>query len=277
MRTPLDVVQPEGGSSDQEKMGFVEQYYKLLPSGYYRISVYPQKKVAESVSMLSTNTFSAQSTNPRIPRPRFAPSTPSNILTYRTMRNHAFRVAWDPRSLNNFLELSDDKLSVKRTEHSQNHPFHKMRFGLLPQAVGYEYLSRQCYFEVRLSAYHGSTVTVAVACNNMRRNDSSEACRFGMNDRSWALACHRHQCLFAHDGRGVRIPAAGDLVGVFVDPQAGILSFYRQSSDELDTVCDLVHTVRTTFAKPLVAGIGLERVGSTAEFCQRMFGNGTTE
>ncbi|TNN32868.1 Tripartite motif-containing protein 16 [Liparis tanakae] len=55
--------------------------------------------------------------------------------------------------------------------------------------------------------------------------------------------------------------ASAALLGVYLDPRAGVLSFYSVS----DTMT-LLHRVQTTFTQPLYAGLWLNSYGATAEF-----------
>ncbi|XP_033838759.1 E3 ubiquitin/ISG15 ligase TRIM25-like [Periophthalmus magnuspinnatus] len=182
------------------------------------------------------------------------------VPNYSLITKYARKITWDPRSANDKLLLSKENLSVKRMPYKQNHQHHPARFTDLPQVVSKETLSgcASCH----LYTVHDNVITVAVAYKDIRRDGSSNDCSFGMNNKSWALECFHHQrrCVFWHNGKGVEIEIPlRSYVYVFVDYRAGILSFYQSG------LTDAIYTVKTTFTQPLVVGVRLDSIFSTAE------------
>ncbi|XP_020772913.2 E3 ubiquitin/ISG15 ligase TRIM25-like [Boleophthalmus pectinirostris] len=174
---------------------------------------------------------------------------------------------WDPQSLNDNLLLSDNNFCVRRMAYKQNHRHHPARFTDVPQAVSKETLDDCSFWEVSLR--RDNVITFGVAYKDIRRNGSdsdSDNCSFGKNNQSWALECFQRgqRCVFWHNGKGVEIQKGVFNLCVFVDPRAGILSFYRRSFCD-SSAGDHIYTLRTTFTQPLVAGVRLDDVNSSAE------------
>uniref|UniRef100_UPI0037E912A8 E3 ubiquitin/ISG15 ligase TRIM25-like n=1 Tax=Semicossyphus pulcher TaxID=241346 RepID=UPI0037E912A8 len=114
------------------------------------------------------------------------------------------------------------------------------------QVLSRESLTRRCYWEVEWS---GTAVSVAVTYNCMRGALHERA--FGYNDKSWALACLKGTYQFRHNNTRTSISGPqSSRVGVYLDHNAGVLSFYSVSE-----TMTLLHTVQTTFTEPLYAGL----------------------
>ncbi|XP_047668743.1 tripartite motif-containing protein 16-like [Tachysurus fulvidraco] len=124
-----------------------------------------------------------------------------------------------------------------------------------------ESVSGPCYWEVEWSGVNG--VHIAVSCDDISRNGSSNVCVFGCNDKSWSLLCQSSGYSFLHNNQETKIPvnSSSSTIGVFVDYKAGTLSFYSVS----DTM-KLIHKVHTTFTQPLYPGFGLNTY-STVKLC----------
>ncbi|XP_059914733.1 E3 ubiquitin/ISG15 ligase TRIM25-like isoform X2 [Gadus macrocephalus] len=126
-----------------------------------------------------------------------------------------------------------------------------------------ESLTGRHYWEVK---WRAGFVTI-----NVGYKDSSwDHQGFGKDRQSWALIIQPNIVQFQHDRIPIRIPGPPpSRVGVYLDYRAGTLCFYSIS----DTMT-LLHKVKTTFTKPLYAGLWLDglwlvglRTGGTAEFC----------
>ncbi|XP_053186045.1 tripartite motif-containing protein 16-like [Scomber japonicus] len=129
------------------------------------------------------------------------------------------------------------------------------------QVLSRESLTGRCYWEVEWS---GRGFYVAVTYKGISRKGDSDTCRFGGNDKSWALRCNKKSYTFWFNN--ISAPVSGPCssrVGVYLDHRAGILSFYSVSE-----TMTLLHRVQTTFTQPLYAGLRLLDYGVTAEFCR---------
>uniref|UniRef100_A0A3Q2UB83 B30.2/SPRY domain-containing protein n=1 Tax=Fundulus heteroclitus TaxID=8078 RepID=A0A3Q2UB83_FUNHE len=147
---------------------------------------------------------------------------------------------WRLEALRN-LKLSEDNRKVTRVEELQSYPDHPDRFDLR-QLLCKTGLTGRCYWEVE------------------------HDCWFGQNDKSWSLSCSDDDGYSVfHNNRETSIfsSSVSNRVAVYVDCPAGILSFYRVSSDSLIHL----HTFNTTFTEPLLPGFGVWLSGSSLFFC----------
>ncbi|XP_059201276.1 E3 ubiquitin-protein ligase RNF135-like [Centropristis striata] len=130
------------------------------------------------------------------------------------------------------------------------------------EVLSKESLTGRCYWEVE---WKEAGVGVAVAYKDISRAGSSDECRFGFNDKSWALRCEGDSCELLY--RNIKTPISGppcSRIGVYLDHSAGILSFHSVSE-----TMKLLHRVETTFTQPLHAGLRLLNYSSgVAEFCK---------
>ncbi|XP_029975762.1 tripartite motif-containing protein 16-like [Salarias fasciatus] len=182
------------------------------------------------------------------------PESRANFLQYSQ------QITLDPNSVNRELKLSHGDRRVTLTEKVQPYSDHPDRFTGWRQALSRESLTGRSYWEVK---WRGITeVAAAVTYKNISRAGSEEECRFGHNDKSWALCCD----FFGHFSfwhNNIRTPVSvprSSRVGVYLDHRAGILSFYSVSE-----TMTLLHRVQTSFTQPLHAGVTVY-CGSSAEF-----------
>ncbi|KAM3850305.1 tripartite motif-containing protein 16-like, partial [Diretmus argenteus] len=152
--------------------------------------------------------------------------------------------------LNTWLSLSENnrKVTISRV----NYPAHPDRFTYYPQVLCREGLSGRCYWEVE---WKGDDLSAAVSYKGISRTTYGNS-RFGDNDKSWCLWWYKGRYYFRHNKvetevSGPRCSRVG-VVGVYLDHEAGTLSFYNIS----DTMT-LLHKVCTTFTRPLYPGIHL--------------------
>ncbi|CAL9688514.1 unnamed protein product [Knipowitschia caucasica] len=181
--------------------------------------------------------------------------------SFDQLRQLARLLTWDPRTVNAQLSLSKKNSRVKRLPYRQDYSDNTARFTEVPQVLSKECLSERCYWNIGVE--FENVVTVAVAYKDMRRSGSCNDYIFGKNNKSWALECYKSRAFFWHDGNRVNIPLGLNgscCICVFLDYEAGILSFYEGYYNNR-----LMHTVKTTFTGPLVAGVRLHDVTDLAE------------
>ncbi|XP_078029558.1 tripartite motif-containing protein 16-like [Epinephelus lanceolatus] len=166
-------------------------------------------------------------------------------------------ITLDPNTAHTWLLLSEGNRKVTFMRQQQSYSKHPDRFTGCCQVLSRESLTGRCYWEVE---WRGG-VYVAVAYKNISR--AGGECRFGHNDKSWALRCV-NSYEFYHNSVKTRVSGPrSSRVGVYLDHSAGILSFYSVSE-----TMTLLHRVQTTFTQPLYAGLCLCWTDSTAELCQ---------
>ncbi|XP_039636157.1 tripartite motif-containing protein 16-like [Perca fluviatilis] len=170
-------------------------------------------------------------------------------------------ITLDPNTAHTHLLLSEGnrKATLMRQRSYSSHPD---RFTNWCQVLSRESLTGRCYWEVERRGRGG--VYVAVAYKNISRvgrSDDWDECRFGRNNKSWALDCNN-----TFWSNNVQTHVSGpwsSRVGVYLDHSAGILSFYSVSK-----TMTLLHRVQTTFTQPLYAGLGFYCYEASAELCK---------
>ncbi|KAM9307346.1 stonustoxin subunit beta-like [Pholidichthys leucotaenia] len=151
--------------------------------------------------------------------------------------------------MNRKLKLSDNIRKVTLVMEYQNYPDHPDRFDHWPQLLCRNVLTDRCYWEVE---WRGN-VSISVSYRGIRRKLGSYDCWFGWNNQSWSLICSDHDgysVLHNKIRTSISSSSVSTRVGVYVDCPAGLLSFYRVSSDTLIHL----HTFNTTFTEPLYPG-----------------------
>ncbi|KAM4599573.1 protein NLRC3-like [Fundulus diaphanus] len=156
----------------------------------------------------------------------------------------------DTNTVSRELKLSEDNRKVTRVEELQSYPDHPDRFDDRPQLLCRTGLTGRCYWEVE---WRGA-VNISVSYRRIRRKGDIRDCWFGGNDQSWSLICSDDGYSVWHNNRATSISSSSvsNRAAVYVDCPAGILSFYRVSSDSLIHL----HTFNTTFTEPLLPGFG---------------------
>ncbi|KAJ0070575.1 hypothetical protein NL108_016261 [Boleophthalmus pectinirostris] len=196
------------------------------------------------------------------------------------LRKYTCDVSLDPNSAHRRLLLSEDHRTVTRVEEEQEYPDHNDRFTNWPQVLSCTELRGRCYWEVDWSG----RVDVALSYSKIRRSEGGLESAFGNNDQSWSLwisddgeyfVWHNSDTTRLHlsrhseregvsSGKGGVACGKGDVssgrVGVFLDSEAGALSFFEVSSDG-----ELFHiwTFSSFFSEPLFTGFGLLDEGSS--------------
>ncbi|KAM3857578.1 tripartite motif-containing protein 16-like [Diretmus argenteus] len=133
-----------------------------------------------------------------------------------------------------------------------SYPDHPDRFTVYPQVLCREGLSGRCYWEFEWKGYN---LEAAVSYKDIRRTGADSL--FGNNDKSWSLVCYQDGYFFRHNEVITEVSGpCCSRVGVYLDHEAGTLSFYSVS----DTMT-LLHNVCTTFTQPLYPGIYLHGSG----------------
>ncbi|XP_062865018.1 tripartite motif-containing protein 16-like [Trichomycterus rosablanca] len=158
----------------------------------------------------------------------------------------------DPNTVNKNLHLSEENKVVTNSRTLQSYPDHPDRFDFWSQVVCRESVSGRCYWEVEWSGDDG--VYIAVSYKSISRKGRGVECVFGCNNQSWRLFCYPSGFSFLHNNKETKIPImpSSSRIGVYVDYEAGTLTFYSVS----DTM-KLLHRVQTTFTQLLYPGFYL--------------------
>ncbi|XP_072571207.1 NLR family CARD domain-containing protein 3-like isoform X2 [Paramormyrops kingsleyae] len=168
-------------------------------------------------------------------------------------RKFACTLTLDPNTINNQLLLSETERQVTWSEMQEPYPDHPDRFDCRLQVLCRESLSGRCYWEVERMT--NSRIEVGVTYKGIvRKGDYDNESLLGRNNKSWTLYCCDDAYSFWHDASaiGLPLPASRSLrVGMYLDWETGILSFYSVASGELT----LLHRFTSTFTEPLYASI----------------------
>ncbi|XP_038154290.1 NACHT, LRR and PYD domains-containing protein 12-like [Cyprinodon tularosa] len=167
------------------------------------------------------------------------------------LKKYSCQIDIDPNTVNRNLKLSQGNRKVTHVEELQSYPDHPDRFDNWPQLLCRTDLTGRHYWEVEWKGI----VDISVSYGTINRKDCSRDCWFGAKQHSWRIRCYDGGYSVWHNNMGTTIPSpssASNRVAVYVDCPAGILSFYRVSSDSLIHL----HTFNTTFTEPLYPGFG---------------------
>ncbi|XP_059689972.1 tripartite motif-containing protein 14 [Gavia stellata] len=167
---------------------------------------------------------------------------------------HARSPTWECDSIHPRLKLSDDRLVVSCNWRRIFYPCCPQRFDKLWQVLSRDaFLSGSHYWEVDL-LHAGAGWWIGAAYPSIGRKGDSETCRLGWNRASWCLKKFDFEYWAFH--KGERIPILieddPDRIGIFLDYEAGILSFYNVT----DGMAHL-HTFRCKFTEPVYPALRL--------------------
>ncbi|XP_027881814.1 NLR family CARD domain-containing protein 3-like [Xiphophorus couchianus] len=178
------------------------------------------------------------------------------------LRKYSCQLTIDTNTVSRELKLSEDIRKVTCVKALQSYPDHPDRFDIWNQLLCRTGLTGRCYWVVEWRGL----VNISVSYRRIRRKGGSTDCVFGWNDHSWSLICSDDDGYSVwHNNIVTRLSSSfvSNRVAVYVDSPAGILSFYRVSSDSLI----LLHTFNTTFTEPLIPGFGFCSYGSSVFPC----------
>ncbi|KAM9365010.1 uncharacterized protein KZ484_011233 [Pholidichthys leucotaenia] len=177
------------------------------------------------------------------------------------VRKYFCQLELDTDSVNRYLKLSDNNRKVTRVREEQPYPDHPDRFDNYYQLLCRNGLTGRCYWEVE---WRGK-VYMSVSYREIRRKGNSDDCGLGYNKQSWSLICYDSGYSIRHNNVQTAISSSSgcNRVGVYVDCPAGVLSFYRVSSDTLIHL----HTFSTTFTQTLYPGFALGFYDSSMSLC----------
>ncbi|XP_049338540.1 NACHT, LRR and PYD domains-containing protein 3 isoform X4 [Astyanax mexicanus] len=190
------------------------------------------------------------------------------------LKKYAFNFTLDPNTAHTGLALSEKNRKVKRLRNPQpgeepEDPDHPDRFEYCRQVLSTKGQTGRCYWEAK---WKGKEVVIAMSYRGIGRKERfSDDCLFGYNNQSWSIFCFNDRFLVKHNNLQTVIPAPrlpSNRVGVYLDYEAGTLSFYSVSPDTQTQVYlqelgsteyfpqTLTHlyTIHSTFTEPLYAG-----------------------
>uniref|UniRef100_A0A3B4TFH0 Stonustoxin subunit beta-like n=1 Tax=Seriola dumerili TaxID=41447 RepID=A0A3B4TFH0_SERDU len=169
---------------------------------------------------------------------------------------YAYDLTLNPKTANNYLILSEGNKMATCADWQQ-YPDDPCRFDKHCQVLCTEALKGRHYWEVEWSIGDNDEVGVAVAYDRIGRKGGGPASRLGHNNVSWYFG-HRYGLYAWHNAKEYCGPLTqGDCrkVGVYLDWNAGTLSFYRVSSNRLSHL----YTFKTRFTEAVYPAVWIWR------------------
>eukprot|EP00062_Callorhinchus_milii_P000363 gi/632934294/ref/XP_007906601.1/ PREDICTED: E3 ubiquitin/ISG15 ligase TRIM25-like [Callorhinchus milii] len=158
----------------------------------------------------------------------------------------------DPNTAHCGLILTDSRRTVSSSGQTKQYPDNPQRFDEWWQVLGIEAVSyRPSYWEVTVRK-DGAGWKIGVCYGTMKRKGEGDECALGLNIKSWCLESWLDTWGDSIEAlhNNVKTKLTADRltkVGVYVDFEGGIISFYNVSGRKLI----LIHTFHQTFTEPL--------------------------
>ncbi|XP_042559965.1 neoverrucotoxin subunit beta-like [Clupea harengus] len=208
-------------------------------------------KAVENFKSGSTSSTPEQDPTQEVPWYR-RPDVYDNLASSRSVFDSASfknKLTLDPNRADKRLLLSEGNRKVTAVREEQPYPDHPDRFTHC-LVLSREPLTERCYWECECD---GDYVGMGVAYQSINRDSY-----INESDKAWALLFSEKGYSVVHNKCSADFPAPpsrSSRVGVFLDREAGTLSFYSVCSDTLT----LLHTFNITFTdEPLYAAFFVE-------------------
>ncbi|KAK7889410.1 hypothetical protein WMY93_024970 [Mugilogobius chulae] len=165
-------------------------------------------------------------------------------------------VTLDPDTAHNYLALSEANNQVTNIGRSQGYLDGPDRFDFFWQILSVDSLAKRSYFELK---WNGPWIYVALAYYSLQRHGNTKACGLGGNKESWALFSRQNRYKFWHDEKSTQVtcPVESPRIGVYLDFEAGVLTFYSVQDEEMTAI----HRVQTKFTQALRVGLWMAEKG----------------
>uniref|UniRef100_A0A3B3B495 B30.2/SPRY domain-containing protein n=1 Tax=Oryzias melastigma TaxID=30732 RepID=A0A3B3B495_ORYME len=177
------------------------------------------------------------------------------------LKKYAFKFTLDSNTAHRNLLLSDMNTKVTWVENKQPYSPHPERFDQQFQVMSEQGVQHSCFFEVEKE----EPFSVGLTYKSIERKGDSTDSRLGSNEKSWIMSCTKSGCYVRHGNEVFHVTSLcprSSHVGVFLDWEAGELSFYRVSNDNLT----FLHTFQECFSDALYAAVEMNPQ-SYAHFC----------
>ncbi|KAK7877765.1 hypothetical protein WMY93_030579 [Mugilogobius chulae] len=148
---------------------------------------------------------------------------------------YACNLKFDPNTANQRIKFSNNDRTISLEKEKQSYPDHSERFDSWKQVLCSEALKGRCYWEVEWTG----DVDIAVTYKSIKRRGKGDDSCLGKNAQSWRLKCTKECFCLLHENREFSfqvvdrsfIVESTNRVGVYLDWDEGVLSFYGVYSD----------------------------------------------
>uniref|UniRef100_UPI0037E80D91 NLR family CARD domain-containing protein 3-like n=1 Tax=Semicossyphus pulcher TaxID=241346 RepID=UPI0037E80D91 len=176
-------------------------------------------------------------------------------------KKYACELMFDSNTANKNLLFSEGNTKVTWVEKEPGYSHGKESLNF-KQVLCEQGLDCRFYWEVEVL----EPFNIGLTYKTIGRERNVKDGELGHDDKSWCLICSNDGCYVLHCNNKISVSSLcsrSSRVGVYLDWPAGILSFYRVSSESRTRL----HTYKTTFHEPLYFAVELQ-AGSSASFCQ---------
>ncbi|XP_055019324.1 stonustoxin subunit alpha-like [Boleophthalmus pectinirostris] len=146
----------------------------------------------------------------------------------KDFRKYACFLTFDQNTANKMIKFSNNERTISLEKEKQSYPDHSERFDYWKQVLCAEGLRGRSYWEVETRG----DVYIAVTYKSIRRRGTGDESCLGKNEQSWSLGCTEDTCSVLHKNRRRSLKRSAHRVGVYLDWEGGVLSFYDVSSDQ---------------------------------------------
>ncbi|KAM4564682.1 protein NLRC3-like [Fundulus diaphanus] len=177
------------------------------------------------------------------------------------LKKYACTLTLDSNTAHKKLLLYDGNKKVTWVENEQPYPDHTERFDHHSQVLCEQGLQERCYFEIELV----EPCSVGLTYRSIGRKGDTADCKLGKNEKSWCQVCSESGCYIQHNKESIFVSSLRcSRVGVYLDWEAGSISFYKAFHDSLSHL----HTYRgLKFSEALYPAVEL-LPHSSALFCK---------
>ncbi|XP_067824117.1 E3 ubiquitin/ISG15 ligase TRIM25-like [Heptranchias perlo] len=161
------------------------------------------------------------------------------------------------------LAVSHSNRSAALTRQNKKYSNNPQRFDCFPQVLCAEGVSfGRSYWEAEVK---GGCWRLGVCYRSLSRKGQGAECSLGMNEKSWSLCSVLGSCTALYNGNKTKVTAGNpSRVGVYVDFEAGVISFYSVSDRRLT----LLHTFQQqSFTEPLYPAVTVNEYDQCITLC----------
>ncbi|XP_078054551.1 E3 ubiquitin/ISG15 ligase TRIM25-like [Mustelus asterias] len=182
----------------------------------------------------------------------------------------------DMETAHRSLVLSDDKRVASGSQYRHPYPAHRKRFDAWGQVLCSEGIDGgRSYWEVEIAGNRGKWA-VGVCYGSIRRKGRDKECLLGESSKSWIVCSGSNNNLWSYfsGSRSVLAEHSGNItdlnvqissrVGVFVDFDAGVISFYSVSGSKLNLICTFQ---QQTFSETLYLALRVGDWNTSLSLC----------